>query len=156
VVHLVKDPRAYVHSMDKTYTIRKSNSTDATKNAVRLAYRWAAANFSILVLHHLRFQKTSRFFIRYDELAADYLAAMRKICDWIDVPFDADRAMRFRENRDHAIGGNPMRAESRPVQLDNEWLRRLHPARSRFVWLITWPLARFFGFRSSGQLNTDV
>lgn len=149
VIHLVKDSRAYVHSMDKTYTIRKPTSKYATKSAFKLAYRWLATNLSILILHRSSFKNSSRMLIRYDELASDYISTIKNICEWLDVPFDADQAKSFRENKDHAISGNPMRTESRPVQLDTEWHSALKPVRSWIVWSVTWPLAIYFGFRRS-------
>jgi hypothetical protein len=45
-----------------------------------------------------------------------------------------------------------MRRESLPVQIDKEWVFKLDKSRSLFVWLVTWPLAKFFGFEWRTEL----
>ncbi len=145
VIHLVKDPRAYVHSMDKAYANAKRNQPEATRSAFRLAYRWLSANLAILILHRSCWTRESRRFIRYDDLSVNYEETIRGICAWLGTQFDSERAARFRIMTNHAIGGNRMRRESRPVQIDTEWASKLDKSRSLFVWMVTWPLAKFFG-----------
>lgn len=147
VIHLIKDPRAYVHSMDKVYADRKRGHPDATRSACKLAYRWVTANAAILIQHRMCWPQERRRVIRYDALAVNHQQTVHDICEWLDVPFDAERAAQFREHVSHAIGGNRMRAESRPVQVDTEWLSKLDPVRSWHVWIVAWPLAMLFGFR---------
>lgn len=149
VIHLVKDPRAYVHSMDKVYKGRKKQSRMATQSATKLAYRWLSANFAIMILHRLRFRRNIRTLLRYDQLAGDYLNVLKNITNFMGVYYNPESAMNFRTYKDHAIGGNAMRMENRPVQLDSQWQTGMGQSRSEKVWLIAWPLAILFGFRKN-------
>jgi hypothetical protein len=140
VIHLMKDPRAFAHSMSR----RKSGLRRAL-SAMRATIRWQAQNrqFDALIRNHLRPEQALR--LRYEELASNPVGTMESICQWVGIPFDPDIPARFREGN-HGIAGNPSRAESKPIQLDDRWRRELPASLARIGFLINGSLARRYGY----------
>jgi hypothetical protein len=54
---------------------------------------------------------------------------------------------------DHLVAGNRMRFASGAIQLrvDDDWAHKLTPGQLRSVSLVTWPVRRRYGYRSSRE-----
>jgi hypothetical protein len=138
-IHLTKDPRAFAYSMSKSNRgIRQAYST------IRSSLRWQVQNrqFNAVVGTYVLPQHAMH--LRYEELASEPEASIGRICDWLDVPYEPGAAARFREGN-HGIAGNPARAESRPIKLDDKWRRELPAALAKVSFAMNSRLARAYG-----------
>lgn len=129
VLHVVRDPRGFVASEAKN---------DATSGAalaalaVRKAGAWALQNE--LVRRAAATTPGGRYLlVPYERLAADPVATMRDV--WAVVGCEPEDTVvdRFRDDRFHAMGGNPMRHGSGGIRLDEAWRSALPPAVQRLT-----------------------
>jgi hypothetical protein len=139
VIHLTKDPRAFAYSM-----IKARRGASQAYWAARFAVRWQVQNRQVdaVIRHYLSPQHAIH--LRYEELAAKPEATMERICHWLEIPFEPGAASRFRDGN-HGIAGNPARAQSKPIQLDEKWRFELPSALARISLLINARLARRYG-----------
>ncbi len=131
VVHLVKDPRAFVWSMT-----RKPGAGTAQRRA-RFAARWAIEN-ALMRRLTATFGERGRT-LRYETLASDPDRTMGDLGAWLGCGYPADGVATFRKAVNHAVSGNKMRFEERPVSLDESWRRGLRPTDAWGIWAATLP-----------------
>jgi hypothetical protein len=82
--------------------------------------------------------------VRYEYLASDTESELRRICDFLEVDFDA-QMLDFAAADSHIANGNRMRfAESSDIWLDERWRNEL-----------TTPLLQYFE-RHAGELNKQL
>ena len=65
------------------------------------------------------------FHLGYEELALQPEAALRKLCDWLDIAFDLSMLEPGLNSRSHIVLGNPMLAkpvETHAIRYDAAWL----------------------------------
>src|SRR5262249_39743105 len=127
VIHLVKDPRAFVYSISKT-----GNGSVNLKQAARATARWNAENFLFDKLFRNRFSSNEVMRVRYEELASDTELILKKILGWLNLPYQDDMISEFR-NTNHGVAGNPMRHRNNAIQMDEKWRRGLPHALQRLV-----------------------
>jgi len=85
----------------------------------------------------------------YEELCGDPGAAVRRLCDAMELPFD-DRMLDFRARTQHQVGGNPMRFEhEREITLREGWREALTPAQRRTFALLAGKTQRALGYEVS-------
>lgn len=138
-IHLTKDPRAFAYSMTKTLR-GFSQAYGVTRSAVR----WQLQNrqFDSVIRNYLSPQHAMH--LRYEQLAAEPEATLEKICHWLEIPYELGATSRFRDGN-HGIAGNPARAESKPIQLDDKWRRDLPSPLAKISYLLNARLARQYG-----------
>ena len=138
VVHLVKDPRAFVHS------ITRGSKPVRASSVARFGARWAIENSGMARLGE-RLGTDAYRRVSYEDLSGAPEATLRSLGHWlgVDVPDDATEC--FREAQNHAIAGNQMRWQDRGIELDTDWRQDLprwarvsvgvltHPARVRLA-----------------------
>lgn len=144
IIHIVKDPRAYVFS-----TTRRGR--DGWRSVIRMAGRWLVQNYMSSRLCRRSFAPTDTFFLRYEDLANDADGSLARLGDWLDVSFESDVSAKFRSAENHAVAGNPMRWDDRPIRLDQVWRKQLSRSRARFVWCVTWPWRLHYGYTGNGR-----
>lgn len=139
VLHMVKDPHGFVYSVTKQWL----DSADPLRHQKRLYYSarqslaWVVRNrlFSRVARHHL--SPKDYLLIRYEDLASAPHATFQTVCDRIGIPYEEAAVDNFREGSQHTIAGNPMRYETRGIQLDERWKTRLPASSRRVTELIT-------------------
>lgn len=140
VVHIIKDPRAFVYSMCK-----EDQGLRRPWQLSKAALRWNIENYLFDRLFRAHFASDEVLRMRYDELAANPQGGLARICALLGVPTGEDLPDKFR-NENHAIAGNPARFEKAGIRLDEKWRRGLRQGTQRLVWAGTVPLARRYGF----------
>lgn len=139
VIHLMKDPRAFVYSMTK-------NNLGSVRKSIRYAGRWLIEN---RVYSHICADpdlKGKTFHLRYEDLASQPGGALREIGAWLDVDFSDVSYHEFRDHENHAVSGNPMRWRDTRIVLDVKWRRTLPKHAAAIVWAMTGFLARKYGY----------
>ena len=141
IIHLIKDPRAFVYSMTKDQSYVPLSKT------LRISMRWLVENcfFSFFISDKSLVEKS--FFVRYEDLASKPDRAMKAIMEWLQVPHNEIDYSQFRKYENHAIAGNPMRWKDSNIRLDEKWRDNLSLNKARFIWLITGFLARGYGYK---------
>lgn len=139
VIHLVRDPRGVVCSF-------ADGASPSPRRAAHLATRWAVQQvlFSRLVRTTIPRERTT--VMRYEDLASNPAATLGALAARLGVEADGFAVDDFRAHPNHAIAGNPMRQRSDPVALDERWRGALDPGTADFVWRLTAPIARSYGY----------
>jgi hypothetical protein len=140
VIHLVKDPRAFVYSISK----EDDGSMSRTRIA-RATFRWNAENYFFDRLFATRFGDEEVMRIQYEELARNPESVVQRIFDWLVVPYEGNVLGEFR-GVNHGIAGNPMRHRKGGIKPDEKWREALSPAAQRLVRCVSSGLARKYGY----------
>lgn len=141
VIHLVKDPRAFVYSMTK------DNPRDL-RAVVRYTGRWIIENAIIAkIAKNNVFDEDVRR-ITYDELAQDPKQTMKSVGDWIGMDYDPALVDTFREYENHALSGNMMRwrESEEDIYYDERWKEELPSPVRHLILLLTSPFASYCGY----------
>ena len=138
VIHLVRRPEGFVANMMRTAGV------GGTSAVIRYAGRWLVDNLIGLALLWRMFWPDAVKRVRYEDLASDPAHVLGEICDWLDVPFDPERAQATRFEVNHGVAGNLPRWEALPVTFEENWRATMPASHQRLVSLITAPLARLW------------
>lgn len=146
VVHLYKDPRAFVYSMTKPML------PAATRKVVRFTGRWLFEN-SLFTLLVQRAFADNILHLKYERLASDPEGALADIGRLLKLEMPAGLSESFRTAETHGVSGNPMRWENTRVKLDQKWKSKLPSHYQRAVGLAAWPLLKVLDMitRTPGQ-----
>jgi hypothetical protein len=140
VLHLVKDPRAFVYSMCKDQPAMPRPLQQA-----KAALRWNVENFLFDRLFRAHFREDEVLRVRYDDLAGAPQACLGRMTAWLGIPSQEGLVGEFR-NENHAISGNPARFENAGIRLDEKWRRELGRGTQWLVRAATFQLAGRYGF----------
>lgn len=151
VLHLVRDPRAVVHSWRraKEYTAGGRTSTIGTRGLAATVRRWTSNGLSAEALR-LRLPASRWLFLRYEDFVARPRPAVERILTHLrepgPAPFTDDHTVVLRPN--HIVAGNPSRFVTGPVEIraDDAWRRAMPRRDQRLVGLMTLPLALRYGY----------
>ncbi len=139
LVHLVRDPRAVAHSMQRRTMLQDSGSDPVempTSSAAASTLGWLRAN-AAAELMRARFGPRRALLIRYEDLVAAPRVTLERIAGMVGEPL---RGVSFLDERtidmapNHTVWGNPSRFRTGHVRIrhDSEWTTRL-PRRDRRV-----------------------
>jgi hypothetical protein len=152
VIHLVRDPRAVASSWLKTKVYDPSGDEPMYMSRhppARSAKLWLVWNLTAEMIwarrtaHYLR--------VRYEDFAdrprETLEQVVRLVLDEVPpLPFVGDSEVDL--TRSHSMAGNPSRFETGTVTIrrDDTWHEQLPRSARRLVTLLTWPLARRYGY----------
>lgn len=151
-VHLIRDPRAVVHSWRRRKFDPARGGDMARAGPIRPSLAWVVGNVWTEVLGWSPLRRERYLRIHYEDLVAEPVAACRRILGWLGettdatLPFEANGDLRLSVS--HTIGGNPVRFKRGSMQLavDDEW-RSGEPWSDRLlVTVLTWPLLAHYGY----------
>jgi hypothetical protein len=140
VVHLARDPRAFVHSMTRGRTRGRLGSL------LRFSLRWSVENALMARLVRRAVEPSRVYTLRYEDLAGRPEQALAELGAWLGLEDLGGALDRFRTLENHAIAGNQMRYGTRPVQLDEAWREQLTPFDRGLVTATTAPVRRRLGY----------
>ena len=140
VIHLVKDPRAFVYSMTKPYL------PNAWRQTVRMTGRWLVENFIFSRLCRRAFIDKQVFFLRYEDLASKPHGCLGGLATWLGLEFTTTMVEDFRKYKNHGISGNETRWHNTGLHLDERWRNALPRSYERAIWTVTSLLARRYGY----------
>ncbi|MCS3708303.1 hypothetical protein GGP62_003213 [Salinibacter ruber] len=141
VIHLVKDPRAFVYSMTK-------DDPSNLKNVLRYTGRWVIENAIIsTVARKSVFDENVRR-ITYDELAQHPRQTLQSLGDWLGVDYDPSLVDTFREYENHALSGNMMRWRNSEEEIyyDERWREETPAAVQHLITALVQPFAGYCGY----------
>lgn len=151
VLHLVRDPRAVVHSWrrHKSFSAGGSVRTMGTRRLPSSVRRWTDNCLSTeLLLRRLPSSHWQR--VRYEDFAHQPRAAVDRVLAMLDepgvAPFEDEHTVRLRAS--HIVAGNPSRFATGAVAIraDEEWRERMPRRDQRIVEWTTRPLMRRYGY----------
>ena len=137
VIHLVRDVRSWVHSEARRGVERHGRGRSV---GWRSLVRWWRVNRRLE--QRLRRSDCSVFQLGYEELALAPEAALRRLCDWLELPFEPAMLQPGLHSSSHIVSGNRLRFEpgqSHAIRYDAAWLTST--AMSLRVALLLPPLA---------------
>ena len=158
VLHIVRDPRAVVHSWRraKTFTAGGSSRTMGTRGMPGTVRRWIENSLGAEVL--LRQLPPTRWLrVRYEDFSRDPRGVVDQVLELLgahgQAPFENDDTVLLHPN--HIVAGNPSRftTGSVRIRLDEEWRTGMRRRDQRLVALFTWPLMLRYGYLGSAQAS---
>jgi hypothetical protein len=151
VLHLVRDPRAVVHSWRraKEFSVAGQTRSIGTRSLPSTVRRWIS---NCLSAEFLRRQlPDSRWLhMRYEDFAQHPREAVSEILALLgesgEAPFESDDTVLLRSN--HIVAGNPSRFTTGSVKIraDQEWQDQMARVDQRLVELATMPLLMRYGY----------
>ncbi len=149
IIHIIRDPRAVVLS--------------------RMKAEWSRHRsfLSQVAIYHLQLRKGRRegpalfgkqyYEIMYEDLVTDPAAECRRLCQWLNLPFDP-RMLDFQETSHEIIKGREINWKEdcfKPVQAANKdkWSGQLKRKQICIIEAINSDVFNQFGFRKSGYLE---
>jgi hypothetical protein len=151
VLHMVRDPRAVVHSWRraKTFTAGGRARAMGTRGMLSTARRWTGNSIAAEALRR-RTPPARWFRLRYEEFAADPRGIVSQILAFLDErgegPFVDESTVLLGPN--HIVAGNPSRFTTGRVgiRVDEGW-RDAMPRRDQWLTaLLTLPLMLRYGY----------
>lgn len=151
VLHMVRDPRAVVHSWRraKTFTAGGQSRAMGTRGMLSTVRRWTGNSIAAEALRR-RTPGTRWFRVRYEEFAADPRGTVSQILAFLgergDAPFIDGSTVLLAPN--HIVAGNPSRFTTGRVgiRVDERW-RDAMPRRDQWlIALLTLPLMLRYGY----------
>ena len=152
VVHLVRDPRAVAFSWLKKKVYDPSGDEPMYMSQhppARSSKLWLVWNLTAEMIWARRSGRYLR--LRYEDFADRPRETLEKVVRLIldevpPLPFVGDFEVNL--TRSHSMAGNPSRFETGTVTIrrDDTWREQLPRSTRRLVTLLTWPLARRYGY----------
>lgn len=136
VIHLFKDPRAFVYSM------ARRELPHAPRRAARFTLRWLVENGLFAYMGLREFRDGEMMHLAYERLASDPERILQDIGHFLGMAMPEGLSRTFREAETHGVSGNKMRWENTAVRLDEKWKDKLLPAYIQAIGAATWPLAQ--------------
>ena len=156
VLHLVRDPRAVVHSWRraKSFTIDGGTRTMGTRGLGGTVRRWTSNALYAEALRR-RLPPERWLHLRYEDFAARPRESIESILAFLGAPgpapFADDHTARLNPN--HIVAGNPSRFTTGEVSIrrDDAWHREMPLRDQRLVASMTLPLLLRHGYLRRGD-----
>lgn len=159
VLHIVRDPRAVVHSWrrPKGFSAAGTKRTMGTRRLPSTVRRWIENCLGTEML--LRSVPRSRWLrVRYEDFSQNPRAVVAQLLDLLgetgQPPFDGEHTVRLGGN--HIVAGNPSRFTTGSVEIrtDEEWMTAMPRRDQLLIELATKPLMLRYGYgRRRQQAN---
>lgn len=151
VLHVVRDPRAVVHSWRraKTFSVAGETRTMGTRRLPSTVRRWIASCLGAELLRR-RLPESRWLQLRYEDFSRDPRMAVDQILALLgesgQTPFENDDTVLLHPN--HIVAGNPSRfiIGSVKIRADEEWRDQMPRRDQRLVELATKPLMRRYRY----------
>ena len=152
VVQVVRDPRGVAHSFSKVVPLAASDAGEFMPRSTprKVARRWVTVNAMVRSLRRLG---VPGIVVRYEDLAADPVAQLRRVAELQQVPpqdldtgFLTDEGLKV--TRAHLVAGGRIRLVDGvlPIRLDEAWRRDMPKAPRRLVTAMTALSRRRYGY----------
>jgi hypothetical protein len=154
VLHIVRDPRAVVHSWRraKAFSVKGETRAIGTRRLPSTVRRWVANCLSAELLRR-ELPSSHWLHMRYEAFAENPRRAIADILRLLgesgEAPFESDDTVLLHPN--HIVAGNPSRFTTGPVKirLDDAWHHEMSRREQRLVELATLPLMLRYGYAVS-------
>jgi hypothetical protein len=148
IMQVVRDPRAVVYSWQRSRRYRDRDKVEYMPRfgASYTATSWLALNLFVEVIG----RRQPVEFVRYDDMARDPAAVLRRIADFVgepagDLAFLTSGTATIAPT--HSVGGNPVRMSSGAIKIapDEEWRTHIAPLQRLVATAISLPLLHKYG-----------
>lgn len=151
VLHMVRDPRAVVHSWrrGKTFMIGGATHSMGTRRLPATVRRWLGNAMSAEALRP-QLPANRWMHLRYEDFAEAPRDTIQRILSFLgeegEPSFVDDHTVHLGPN--HIVSGNPSRFTTGVVVIrpDDEWMRLMPPSTKRLVTALTLPLLKRYGY----------
>ena len=119
VIHLTRDVRSWVHSRS-----RKERQQGRRFAELRPLLRWWRLNARDA--HRFKALGDRVFHLGYEELALQPEVALRRVCDWLELPFADTMLAPGDYSASHVLSGNRMRFDPdrrQRIRYDGSWMK---------------------------------
>jgi len=149
VVHMVRDPRAVAHSFARRVPTHQPYREFMPRGgSITTAAKWDARTLCAERMFPPVGDRYSR--ISYEDLVRDPVAALAPLASSLGL--DEPLRVGGGDGVNHTFDGNPRRlAPDQPLRIDDEWRRAMPRGANALVTAATWPMARRYGYTSSGR-----
>ena len=120
IVHLTRDLRSWVHSRSRDGRRRRQ-----WLPGLKPLLRWCRVNAR--QASRLDSSGWPVFRLGYEQLALDPEASLRRLCQWLDIDFDARMLAPAQHSNSHILSGNRMRFDAsrgQSIHYDGAWLQQ--------------------------------
>jgi hypothetical protein len=138
VVHLVRDPRAFVSAMLRGMLPRRGS--------VRFAGRWVVENALAARFCRAALATGASTRLRYEDLATRPGDALARLGEWLDLDPAGFAADGLSRRPSHGVSGGTARWRGDAVRFEERWRQELSGREARTVWALTWPLRGALGY----------
>lgn len=125
VVHLVRDPRGVVHSLTR-------RAGHPIVPAARRAAAWRLENRIVREVTRRHLPAAATKVVRYEDLARTPAEVVADLFAFLGLAPHDEAVADYPTVEVHAVAGNPMRDDRRPIVPDTDWVRNL-PASRRIL-----------------------
>ncbi len=151
VLHVVRDPRAVVHSWGrtKTFSVAGETRTMGSRGLLSTVRRWTSNCLATEVLRR-QIPPSRWLFLRYEDFARSPRTSVERILALLDetgtTPFTSETAVQLHPN--HIVVGNPSRFTTGSVEIraDEAWRDAMAGRDQNLVVASTFPLMLRYGY----------
>ncbi len=156
ILHVVRDPRGVANSWSKIITRPEVQGGDAEMDTLhpgRIGLRWLWFNWAFSNMDRLGVPTTM---VRYEDFVQNPAETLDQIFDFAGLEPMAQSLFASEEplilDGGHSVSGNPLRLESKPVQLrvDEQWRTDLDPKMRSLVSAVTRPMLGRYRYSKEG------
>jgi hypothetical protein len=148
VIHLVKDPRAFVDSATRRYDLTNPR---AFRWVLHYIGRWIIENGIMAHLARTKFPDAHTVSLAYEQLATQPEETLNRLGGWLGIEYASDTTRTFLDYENHGVSGGYIRWADRDtrIRLDERWKRRLPTVYKRFISLLSRPFLDLAGYPAS-------
>lgn len=138
VIHIVKNPRAFVYSMFKRLTKNQQKiPLIGLYESARQSLKWSIENYLTSLIAKNYLTSSNYFLVNYEKLASQPVQSFEEICEFVSCNFELEAINNFRQGSVHTIAGNPMRHQKQGIFLDEKWKNLLPKSNRQVAELLT-------------------
>jgi hypothetical protein len=158
VLHVVRDPRAVVHSWNRTKTVKTADETITLppRRPAKTVAAWMENSAGAALLR--RHTPAQRWlFLRYEDFARRPRETVQGVLDFLGVrgeaPFTSEHTVELGVS--HELSGNPNRFHTGSVTIrtDQEWAARMPRHQQLAIQAITSPFLASYGYLGRESSN---
>ncbi|MGH2627672.1 MAG: sulfotransferase [Anaerolineales bacterium] len=151
VVHLVRDPRGVAFSWARPKPHPITGELMQRMTWAKSTVDWVVLNLLSEALDAGLGRQITYLRLLYEDFVDHPWQGIRQIQTWLGEPTSgraAGESFTVELGRGHAVSGNPNRYDvgRMEIRADEEWRRRMHPARRLMVSALAWPVMIRYGY----------
>lgn len=142
IIHMVRDPRGVGLGHLKTFNF---------SDAMAIGHMWAYSNRRIAKLKEL--YPNQYFLLKYEDLIRDTEGTIRKVCTFLGAPFEQEMLnyqqkvnARFEKYTETMKDRHRNLLKPIDLKIAERWKTELSPKQRRYIELVTWEVAKDFGY----------
>ncbi len=149
VLHIIKDPRAFVYSMTKIFgnNSPKRNHGKLIRYTVTKSLSWVIQNHLISQIARNYLPIENYLLVPYEKLSSQPKNTLKETFRMIGCDFEEQVLTNFRDNTIHTVAGNRRtRSQKQGIELDEAWKHLMPNFSRRLTEIITQVNKSFYGY----------